>query len=53
VEGSDEEPRTDIEELLQEFRKEKKKERKEFNEQIGEEGNTVQETSILQDEPNQ
>ena len=53
MEGSDEEPRTDIEELLQEFRKEKKKERKEFNEQIGEEGNTVQETSILQDEPNQ
>ena len=48
VEGSDEEPRTDIEELLQEFRKEKKEEgREELNERMDEDiGATAQDIAV-------
>jgi len=51
VEGCDEETRTDIEELLQEFRKEKREGRQEINEDIAlESKDTAQES---QEKPNQ
>lgn len=52
VEGSEEEPRTDIEELLQEFRKEKKEEgRREFNERMDEDSSaTAQDISLPEEQ---
>ena len=52
VEGSDEEPRTDIEELLQEFRKEKKEEgREELNERMDEDISVTAQDIAVPEEP--